>query len=132
MEQKNIEVKQPAAPVWLSLVTLAGGMVQGVCAILVASSSLKILLGVAALAGAIRASVWHAPYVRIPLMFVSTALALFTLYLLWNAYRLRNLHSAQWRKRSLTLKEKASIAFSLLVALLTLILVVGELFEHPL
>jgi len=73
----------------------------------------------------------HSDPVRVPLMAVATLLALVTLFVLWNAHRLRNLPSARWRKQSLSLKRKAAIAFSLLSAVMTLVLVVAELVIHP-
>jgi len=131
LEQQTEETKEPKAPVWLSVISLAGGAVQGVCAILVASSSLKVLVSVAAFAGIMQTSKFHAPIVRLPLMFLSAVLALVTLYVLWNGHRLRNLKTAQWRKRKLSTKEKVSIGFSLIVSLITLLLVISEAILHP-
>jgi hypothetical protein len=98
---------------------------------LVASSSAKILLGIASLAGAMKTSQLHANIVRIPLMLVSATLAFITLFVLWNAHRLRNLPSAGWRKRPLTTRQKSGIGFSLVAAIVTLALVIGEAVIHP-
>jgi hypothetical protein len=119
-------------PVLLSITSFAGGLIQGACAILVASSTAKILFGVAGLAGALKASEFHTEIVRLPLMAISTTLALVTLFVLWNAHRMRNLPSARWRKRALTARQKAGIAFSLAAAVLTLGLVIAEITIHPL
>lgn len=117
--------------VLLSLTSFAGGIIQGACAILVASSTAKIFLGIAGLAAALKTSELHANIVRLPLMAVSTILALITLYVLWNAHRMRNLPSARWRKRALTARQKAGIAFSFAAAVITLALVVAEVTIHP-
>jgi len=117
--------------VLLSVTSFAGGIIQGACAILVASSTAKIFLGVAGLAGALKTSEFHSEIVRLPLMAVSTILALVTLFVLWNAQRMRNLPSARWRKRALTTRQKAGIAFSLAAAVITLVLVVAEITIHP-
>jgi hypothetical protein len=118
--------------VLLSATSVAAGIIQGACAILVASSTAKIFLGIAGLAAAVKTSELHADIVRIPMMLVSTILSLITLFVLWNAHRLRNLPSARWRKRPLTTRQKLGIAFSLGASVLTLVLVVAEITIHPL
>lgn len=118
--------------VLLSLTSFAGGLIQGACAILVASSTAKVFLGVAGLAAALKSSELHANIVRLPLMAVSTALALITLFVLWNAHRMRNLPSARWRRRALPTRQKVGIAFSFVAAFITLVLVVAEVTIHPL
>ncbi len=128
-----ITEEQPSGrtSVLLSFTSFAGGIIQGACAILVASSTAKIFLGVAGLAAAVKTSELHANIVRIPLMLISATFALITLFVLWNGHRLRNLPSAQWRKRTLTARHKAGIAFSLVASVLTLVLVVAEITIHP-
>ena len=115
----------------LSSAALVGSLVEGACAILVASASAKLFLGVGAVAGAVKASRLHADIVRIPVLLVSTAAALISLLVLWNAWRARNRSAARWRKRPMTLREKFSLAATLLASVMTLGLVVGEAIEHP-
>ena len=79
----------------LSSIALVGSLIEGACAILVASASAKLFLGLAAVAGAVKASRLHADIVRIPVLLVSAAAALITLLVLWNAWRARN-RSAAW------------------------------------
>jgi hypothetical protein len=117
--------------VLLSGASVVSGIIQGACAILVASSSLKLLVGLAGLAAAMKSSRLHSEPVRIPLMAISTVLALVTLFVLWNARRLRNLPSARWRRRTLSLRTKLAICFSLVSAIATLALVIAELAIHP-
>jgi F0F1-type ATP synthase assembly protein I len=69
--------------------------------------------------------------VRIPVLLVSAAAALITLFVMWNAWRTRNRSAARWRKRTMTLRENISFAVTLLASVLTLALVVGEAIEHP-
>lgn len=116
----------------LSVTSFAGGIIQGACAILVASSTAKIFLGIAGLAAALKTSELHVEAVRLPLMTISTFLALITLFVLWNAHRMRNLPTARWRKRALTARQKAGITFSFVAATLTLVLVAAEIAIHPL
>ncbi len=113
------------------MTSFAGGVIQGACAILVASSTAKIFLGIAGLAGALKTSELHANIIRLPLMATSSILALLTLFVLWNAHRMRNLPSARWRKRDLTARQKAGIVFSFGAAVLTLVLVIAEIAIHP-
>ena len=117
--------------VLLSGISIVSGIIQGACAILVASSSLKILVGLAGLAAAMKSSEFHSEGVRLPLMAISTVFALVTLFVLWNGHRLRNLPSARWRKRELSLRAKLAIGFSMTSALITLVLVAAELYIHP-
>jgi fumarate reductase subunit C len=123
--------KSSSTSLLLSSVALAGSLVEGACAILVASASAKLLLGLAAVAGAVKASRLHADIVRIPVLLVSAAAALITLLVLWNAWRARNRSAARWRKRPMKLREKFSFAVTLFASVLTLALVVGEAIEHP-
>ena len=115
----------------LSIAALVGSLVEGVCAILVASASAKLFLGLGAVAGAVKASRLHADIVRIPVLLVSTAAALISLLVLWNAWRARNRSAARWRKRPMTLRETFTFGVTLLASVMSLSLVLGEAIEHP-
>jgi hypothetical protein len=115
----------------LSSAAFVGSLVEGACAILVASASAKLFVGLGAVAGAVKASRLHSDIVRIPVLLVSAAAALITLLVLWNAWRARNRSAARWRKKPMTLRERLSLAISLLASVLTLALVIGEAIEHP-
>jgi hypothetical protein len=115
----------------LSSAGLVGSLIEGACAILVASASAKLFLGLGAVAGAVKASRLHADIVRIPVLLVSAAAALITLLVLWNAWRARNQSASRWRKRPMTRREKFSFAVALLASVMTLALVLGEAIEHP-
>ena len=126
------ETQKSSSPsLLLSSAALVGSLVEGACAILVASASAKLFLGLGAVAGAVKASRLHADIVRIPVLLVSAAAALITLLVLWNAWRARNRFAAHWRKRPMTLRERFSFAVTLLASVMTLALVVGEAIEHP-
>ena len=125
------ETQKASSPsLLLSSAAFVGSLVEGACAILVASASAKLFVGLGAVAGAVKASRLHADIVRIPVLLVSAAAALITLLVLWNAWRARNRSAARWRKKPLTLREKFSLAFTLLASVLTLALVIGETIEH--
>jgi hypothetical protein len=126
------EIKKPSSPsLLLSGAALVGSLVEGACAILVASASAKLFIGVGAVAGAIKASRLHEDRIRIPVLLLSAAAAVIMLVVLWNASRARTRSSARWRKRSMKLREKFSIGMTLVASILTLALVVGEAIEHP-
>jgi hypothetical protein len=127
------ETQKPSSPsLLLSGAALVGSLVEGACAILVASASAKLFIGVGAVAGAVKASRLHADIIRIPVLLVSAAAAVIMLVVLWNSGRARNRSTARWRKRPITLREKFSIGMTLVASILTLALVVGEAIEHPL
>jgi hypothetical protein len=126
------ETQKSSSPsLLLSSTVFVGSLVEGACAILVASASAKLFVGIGAVAAAVKASRLHADIVRIPVLLVSAAAASITLLVLWNAWRARNRSAARWRKRPMTLREKVSFAVTLLASVLTLALVVGEAIEHP-
>jgi hypothetical protein len=136
--QKAMDLKadQPAKrearlPTLLSAASLVGATIQGVCAILVASSSLKVLLGVVGIAAAVKTSSFHSDKFRVPLLLVSAALASLTLYVLWNGWRLRRRPAASWRIRPLSRAQKLGIWFSLLASVLSWLLIIVEIIEHP-
>lgn len=127
------EAQESSSPsLLLSSVAFVGSIVEGACAVLVASASAKLFVGLGAIAGALRASRLHADIIRIPVLLTSAAAAVVTLMVLWNAWRARSRSAARWRKRPMTLREKFSFSITLLASVLTLALVVGEAIEHPL
>jgi hypothetical protein len=126
------ETQQSSSPsVLLSSAAFVGSLVEGACAILVASASAKLFVGLGAVAGAVQASRLHADVIRIPVLLVSAASAVIMLVVLWNARRARNRSAARWRKRPMAIREKFSFAITLLASVLTLALVAGEAMEHP-
>ena len=123
--------REARLPTVLSAASLVGATIQGVCAILVASSSLKVLLGIAGIAAAVKTSSFHADKFRVPLLLVSAALASLTLYVLWNGWRLRRRPAARWRIRPLSRAQKLGIWFSFLASILSWLLIIVEIIEHP-
>ncbi len=105
------ETQKSSSPsLLLSSAAFVGSLVEGACAILVASASAKLFVGLGAVAGAVKASRLHADI---------------------NSWRARNRSAARWRKKPMTLREKFSFAITLVASVLTLALVVGEVIEHP-
>ncbi len=130
-KEAEAETKQSADRVLpFCAVSMGSGLAQGVCVLLMAANSIKALLGISSAAVAGGSSWLHADAVRIPLMIIAGVTATFTIYTIWNGWRLRNSPSARWRKRPLSRKEKVSIAAGLFFSILSLLLVVGELVAH--
>jgi hypothetical protein len=123
--------KSSSSSLLLSSAALVGSLVEGACAILVASASAKLFVGLGAVAAAVKASRLHADIIRVPVLLVSAAAALIMLLVMRNAWRARNQSAARWRKRPMTMREKSTFAITLLASFLTLALVVGEVIEHP-
>ena len=111
--------------------SFAGGLIQGACALLMATNAGKALLGLATTTVAARISFIHSDPIRIPLMVLSALGATLVLYVLWNGWRLRTSSAARWRRQPLTKRERWSVAFALACSLLTWALVIGEYFAHP-
>lgn len=125
-------IEQSSSPsLLLSSAAFIGSLIEGACAVLVASASFKILVGLGALAGAVKASRLHADFIRIPVLLASAAAAVVMLLVCWNAWRARNRSASRWRKRPVTRREKISFILTLLASFVTLALVAGEAIEHP-
>jgi hypothetical protein len=115
--------------------SFAFALLQSLCSAVVAISGIRVAIGLSALAAAAGihapARGFHADAIRIPMMALALIGALLNLYLLWNARRLRNRPSAQWRRVSLSAKKKASERLQLILSILTLLLLAAEWITHP-
>src|SRR5262249_58870649 len=82
----------------LGVPSFAGGLVQGACALLMATNAGKALLGLATTTVAARISFIHSDPIRIPLMVLSALRAPLLLYILCNGWRLVTSPAAGWRR----------------------------------
>ena len=128
-ESKQPGIGRPAGLLAGSSFSLA--LIEAVCVLFLSVSKFGILLGVAAFMSAEIASPFHADRVRVPLLGLAFIGAVANLFLLWNAHRLRNAATAAWRKRALTASQRRRIIFLVALSLLTILLVVGEFWIHP-
>ncbi len=115
--------------------SLGLSIIQGVCAMAVFLSGIGTALGVSSLVAATAAGPatgFHANRFRIPMLALAGLAAVVNLVLLWNAERMRRNPSARWRMRPLTRKERWEKWIQLGASVVTLLLIVGELFAHPL
>lgn len=114
----------------LAFAALGSAAIQGLCAFLVAMNAIKAALGISSAAAGGGSSLIHSDPVRLALRYVSVALATLTLYVLWNAWRLRSRSASQWRKVPLTAREKWTIGLGLASALASWFLIIAEVFAH--
>jgi hypothetical protein len=105
-------------------------VLQSFCTAVVAISGIRVAIGLSALAAAAGihapATGFHSDAIRIPMMALALVGSLLNLYLLWNARRLRNRPSAQWRRVPLAARKKASERLQLILSLVTLVLLAAE------
>ena len=115
--------------------SFAFALLQSICSAVIAISGIRVAIGLGALAAAAGvhtpATGFHSDAIRIPMMALALIGSLLNLYLLWNARRLRNRPSAQWRRVPLTAKKKASERLQLILSIVTLVLLAAEWITHP-
>lgn len=117
---------------WSSLVF---AVLQSFCSAVLAISGIRVAIGLGALAAAAGvdapAKGFHSDAIRIPMMALAFVGTILNLYLLWNAHRLRNRPSAQWRRVPLSAKKKTSERLQLVLSIVTLLLLAAEWITHP-
>src|SRR5713226_4097152 len=117
---------------WSSIVF---ALLQSVCSAVIASSRLRVAIGLGALAAAgvdAPGRGFHQDAIRIPMMAFALAGSLLNLFVLWRVRKLRNRPAAQWRQKPLSAKKKNSERLQYALSILTLILLAAEWFAHPL
>lgn len=113
---------------WGSLVLAAA---ESACLIVVGLSGVRVAIGLTSLIAASGpATGWHRDAIRIPLLAIGTIGALLSLLLLWHEHRLRSNPSAAWRIQPYTKSQKRQRWLQLWLAVLTLLLVAGEVGTH--
>ncbi len=119
---------------WLGWSTLLFAFLQSACTFVVATSSVRILIGLGSLAAAAGthapARGFHQDAIRIPMMLIALAGALINLYALWRVRSLRKRSASQWRVQPVTAKQQRSERMQIALSLLTLILLVAEWWAH--
>jgi hypothetical protein len=119
---------------WLSWSSFFFALLQSVCTFVVATSSVRILIGLSSLAAAIGSNgevkFFHQDAIRIPMMLLALAGTVVNLYALWRARNLRNRPAAQWRVQPVTSKRLRSERLQLALSVLTVILLAAEGWAH--
>jgi hypothetical protein len=119
---------------WLGWSSFAFAALQAACAFVVATSSIRVLIGLGSLAivAGTDAPVtgFHQDAIRIPMMLFALAGAGLNLYALWRVRSLRRSPAAQWRVQPVTAKQRRSEWLQFALSILTLVLLVAEWWAH--
>jgi hypothetical protein len=110
-------------------------MIQSLCTAVFAVSGVRVAIGLSALAAAsgiyAPARGFHQDAIRIPMLVLAALGALINLAVLGWIWHLRSRREAQWRRRTLSARERRSERLQVILAIITLILVGLETWTHP-
>jgi len=141
-EPRSTEVDFRPVGYWTSLgriralgwTSVLFALLQSLCTAVLTISGIRVAIGLSALAAAsgiyAPAKGWHQDAIRIPMLILATVGALLNLAVIAWISRLRNLPSAQWRRRELSRKEWRSERLQVVLAIVTLALVALETWTH--
>lgn len=120
---------------WIGWSSLFFAVVQSVCTIFAALSGMRLLIGAAAFSAAvglmkIADNKIHIDPIRIPMVVLAVAGAVFNLAALWQVRRLRGRAASAWRQKAVSRSKFASEGVQLTLSLLTLLLLGLESFYH--
>src|SRR5437667_2389160 len=118
---------------WSSIIF---AILQSACTAVIAISSLRVAIGLGALAAAAGihapAHGFHQDAIRIPMMALAFLGAVVNLFVIWKVRSLRSKPAAQWRQQPLTKKKLNSERFQIALSILTLLLLAADWITHPL
>jgi hypothetical protein len=118
---------------WSSMVF---AVLQSACTAVIAISSLRVAIGLSALAAAAGihapAHGFHQDAIRIPMMAFAFLGAVLNLFVIWKVRNLRSKPAAQWRQQPVSNKKLNSERFQIALSVLTLLLLAAEWIAHPL
>ncbi len=124
------------SPAWIGWSSLFMAFVQSVCTAFVALSGLHLLIGAAAFAtatsilGFADTHFHHINAIRIPMVLLALAGAIFNLVALWQVRRLRARPASAWRQKPVSKGKLGSERLQLALSLLTLVLLAVEEWYH--
>jgi hypothetical protein len=104
--------------------------VEAVCVFVVSANGVAAIVGSSGIVLAESARIFHQAAIRLPLLALATVIAVFNLWMLLKAWRLRRTPAAQGRIRPLPPSERRRIALIAVLSILTLFFVGAELFVH--
>src|SRR5467141_3889810 len=126
------------SPVNIKLLNWSGmafAILQSACTAVLASSGVRVAMGLGALAAAAGihapAHGFHQDAIRIPMMVLAFLGAVINLYVVEKARRLRSRPASQWRQQPVTKKKLNSERFQIALSVLTLLLLAAEWITHP-
>jgi len=120
---------------WIAWSSVFLAFVQSVCAGFVALSGLRLLIGAAAVASAAGAlgfvdRHFHIDAIRLPMVLLALAGALFNLMAIWQVRRLRARPGSAWRQKAVSAGKLNSERLQLALSVLTLLLLAVEEWYH--
>jgi hypothetical protein len=120
---------------WVNWTSFLFALLQSACSAVLAVSGIRVLIGLSALAAAsgvyAPARGFHQDAIRIPMLIVAALGSVVNLYVLWRVRSLRARPSSQWRVQPVSAGTKRSELLQFVLAIVTLVLVVGEWITHP-
>lgn len=133
--EKTAGAEARAGSTWVAWSSIFLAFVQSVCAAFVALSGLRLLIGAAAVASAAGLlgfvdRHFHIDAIRIPMVLLALAGALFNLVAVWQARRLRARPASAWRQKTVLPGKLNSERVQLALSLLTLLLLAVEEWYH--
>jgi hypothetical protein len=110
-------------------------VLQSVCTLIMALSSVRVVIGLGALAAVAAgakgpAAGFHQDAIRIPMMVLAVLGSCINLYMIWRIRSLRKRPSSQWRQQPLSVRRLWGERVQITLAVVTLILVVAEVLSH--
>jgi hypothetical protein len=133
-QEVAVKSEHPRGRRWLAWSSLIFAFLQSACAFVVATSGIRVLIGLGSLAAAAGTNAhpkgFHQDTIRIPMMLFALAGAVVNLYALWRVRSLRKRPSSQWRIQPVTAKQKRSERLQIALSVLTLVVLAAEWWAH--
>lgn len=104
--------------------------VEAVCVFVVGANGVAALVGSSGIVVAEGARIFHQAAIRLPLLGLATVIAVFNLWILLKAWRLRLARTAQSGMHPLAASERSQMALIAVLSILTLVIVGAELLVH--
>ena len=119
---------------WANVGSFLFVLLQSACTAVMGISGFRLLIGLSALAAAsgvyAPAKGFHQDAIRIPMMVLALIGALANLYSVWRVRSLRARPASRWRVQPVTCAKRRSERVQIGLAILTLVLLVGEWVTH--
>jgi hypothetical protein len=108
---------------------------QSACAIVMALSGVRLVIGLGTLAAVAAgakgpATGFHQDAIRIPMMVLAVLGSCINLYMIWRIRSLRKRPSSQWRQQPVSVRRLWGERVQITLAVVTLILILAEFFSH--
>jgi hypothetical protein len=119
----------------VGLTSFAFIVLQSACALIMALSGVRLIIGLGALAAVAvgareSATGFHQDAIRIPMMTLAVLGACINLYVIWRIRSLRKRPSSQWRQQPISRRRLRGERAQIALAIVTFVLVAAELLSH--